>query len=123
MAQSEIYSLDTINFGVGGSTDPIRFYLRNKNSEIYDATGCTVYLAISKFGFTQTTPDVSKTLTLIADDEGLYSIAQYTPLASDTINLEGKYEYEITIKDLTNSNSSEKGIMYISKNINKSVLS
>lgn len=122
MAQTERYTLDAIDFGIGGSTEPVRFYLRNQAGEVFDATGYTVYLAISKINNTTAIPEVSKTLTLLVDDDGKYSIAEYVPLVADTINLEGKYEYQLTIKD-SEVNDSQKGAIYIYKNVNKSVIS
>ena len=62
-------------------------------------------------------------MSITADDESasdaVYNVLKVTLLPSETVDLCGKYIYQITIKDVEDNTEPKQGIMYIGNNINK----
>jgi hypothetical protein len=125
MAQTNPYNyqLPTIDFGVAGTTDIFRFYLKTSTGAAFNANGGHVYLSFINYNNPYGTPILSEELTLEQDDDDIYSIAVYTPEASDTINLDGLYIYQITVIDAGGKVEAKKGKAYITNNIDKAILS
>ena len=89
-------------------------------------TSCTANLAIINYVNKGGEPH-SKDMTITTDDESdsdaVYNVLKVTLLPSDTVDLYGKYIYQITIKDVEDNTELKQGIMYIGNNINKSYVS
>jgi hypothetical protein len=64
---------------------------------------------------------VSKELTLLQDAQGLTSIAEYIPESEDTIDLNGKYLYQLSAVDLGGKKEAKIGVMLITKNTDKDI--
>ena len=103
----------------GGETQEYEFTLRAENGGYYDIPGASAHLAIAEFVNPQATVlDVTGTL-------GKYNnytcrvTFKLTP--EDTVDLCGKYIYQITIKTKDGAVSvPQRGRMYIIQNIDKS---
>ena len=109
------YSLPTIEF-VGGETQKLMFNAYHYQSrDVFDLSGCTysfsVVSATNKVG----TPVITKTGSITES----YSIS-VTLDPRDTVNLYGKYIYQISIKASNGTIEIPKqGVLYITNNINK----
>lgn len=66
-------------------------------------------------------PVVSKTMTVRMDEsETFYNILFVSLQPDDTVDLFGKFVYQITIKDIDNNvDIPQQGVIYIHNNINK----
>lgn len=116
------YALPTIDFGVAGTTDIFRFFLKTNTGAAFNAYGGHVYLSFIDYDDPTGTPVLSEELTLEQDDDDIYSIAVYTPEVNDTIDLDGLYIYQITVIDAGGKVEAKKGKAYITKNIDKAIL-
>lgn len=117
--QTNIYTLPEINF-VGGETQKLRFYLKDKNGEPFDVDGASVDFSICNYSNKVGAPLLHYTPTLIEDDEGVVSIVSVTIPMADTANLAGRFIYQLTIKADGESEIPNQGIMNITRNINGS---
>ena len=117
--QTNIYTLPEINF-VGGETQKLRFYLKNKNGEPFDADGASVDFSICNYSNKVGTSLLHYTPTLLEDDESVVSIVSVTVPMADTANLAGRFIYQLTIKADGESEIPNQGIMNITRNINGS---
>lgn len=122
--RNDIYTLPEIVF-VAGQSKTLRWRLFTETKTPFNAGGCTGNFAIVDYSDKNGDPLVSKPLSfVIGDDEtGAKNIAVAELLTSDTLGLNGKYIYQITIKDIDGeSEIPNQGILLISKNINESFL-
>lgn len=121
--QTNIYTLPELTF-VGGKTQELRFNLKDKNGEPYNASGNTVNFSICDYSYKTGAPLLSLTTTLIADENGVADMLYITIAPEDTLNLFGKYIYQITIVDISGRvEIPNQGIMNITKNINTGFIS
>lgn len=121
--QTNIYTLPELTF-VGGKTQELRFNLKDKNGEPYNASGSTVNFSICDYSYKTGAPLLSLTPTLIADENGVADMLYITITPEDTLNLFGKYIYQITIVDISGRvEIPNQGIMNITKNINTGFIS
>lgn len=121
--QTNIYTLPELTF-VGGKTQELRFNLKDKNGEPYNASGSTVNFSICDYSYKTGAPLLSLTPTLIADENGVADMLYITIAPEDTLNLFGKYIYQITIVDISGRvEIPNQGIMNITKNINTGFIS
>lgn len=121
--QTNIYTLPELTF-VGGKTQELRFNLKDTNGEPYNASGSTVNFSICDYSYKTGAPILSLTPSLIADESGMANSLYVTITSEDTINLFGKYIYQITIIDISGRvEIPNQGIMNITKNINTSFIS
>lgn len=121
--QTNIYTLPELTF-VGGKTQELRFNLKDKNGEPYNASGSTVNFSICNYSYKTGAPLLSLTPTLIADENGVADMLYITIAPEDTLNLFGKYIYQITIVDISGRvEIPNQGIMNITKNINTGFIS
>lgn len=126
MKVPEQYTLPTLDF-VGGSTEPLSFYtyhFRNasKSKEPFDLSHCTANFALLDYVNKGNEPIVSKPMEIqqAQGQEDIKHILYVRLERGDTAYLEGKFIYQITIKDdVGNVEIPNKGIMYISLNIDK----
>lgn len=121
--QTNIYTLPELTF-VGGKTQELRFNLKDTNGEPYNASGGTVNFSICDYSYKTGAPLLSLTPTLMADENGIADLLYVTILPEDTLNLFGKYIYQITIIDISGRvEIPNQGIMNITKNINTGFIS
>lgn len=114
------YELPTICF-VGGGNQEFEyevFYLNEQTP--FDVTSCRARFSVvsctNKYG----TPVVSKDMIASDDDTNKLSV---TLTAQDTVNLNGKYYYQIYIVDEQgNAEPPCQGVMYVRSNIDKSFI-
>lgn len=122
---SNVYSLPEIDF-VGGSSADLIFnvYGKQDNPQPFGLTGCVANFAVIDYVNKTGEPVISKQMgTRMNGDNTAYNVLFVELKPKDTLELFGKYIYQITIKD---SNSDvdipQQGILYIHNNINKSFL-
>lgn len=121
--QTNIYTLPELTF-VGGKTQELRFNLKDTNGEPYNASGSTVNFSICDYSYKTGAPLLSLTPTLMADENGIADLLYVTIAPEDTLNLFGKYIYQITIIDISGRvEIPNQGIMNITKNINTGFIS
>lgn len=116
------YNLPEITF-VGGETHDLRFHLFTDTRRVFNATGCkatfSVVYSVNRTG----SPVLSKPMTVLADDDGIESVLAVTLLPTDTVNLYGKYIYQITVQDPSGETDiPSQGILGITNNIDKGII-
>lgn len=115
------YMLPTIDF-VGGETQSLAFNLFfHKNKRPFSTTGCTANFAIVGFTNKMGAPILTKPMEGRFNDEGtINNVLTVTLEPSETVGLNGKYIYQIQIRDIDGDVEIPKqGILYITNNINK----
>lgn len=122
---SERFTLPTVYF-VGGGTEEliIHTYGRNTKRE-FNLTGCDCQFALMEYTSKDSkigTPLFSKTMSVdYGTEKGVYSIMRVTLLPEDTVELHGKFIYQISIRDIySDLEPPQQGIFYIYNNIDKS---
>lgn len=120
------YTLPEINF-IGGSTQEFIFHAyTDGNKEAFSLASCVANFAIINYVNKSGEPLISKDMSITFDDESdsdtVYNVLKVTLLPSETVDLCGKYIYQITIKDIEDNTEPKQGIMYIGNNINKSYI-
>lgn len=117
------YILPELEF-VGGSTQDIRvrcFFHKDKTP--YDLSSCVVNFALINYVNKNGEPLVSKKMDINAskdDAGGVKYIASVTLNPADTVDLVGKFIYQISIRDASGEVEIPKqGIAHIINNINK----
>lgn len=118
------YTLPTIQF-VGGETQALAFsiYSHTKDKPC-SMTGCTANFSIVSFMNKWGTPMISKTMAAVMNAAGTVdNVLTVSILPEETVNLTGKYIYQISIRDAKGTVEIPKqGILMIANNINKSFL-
>ena len=115
------YTLPTIDF-VGGETQDLVFNLFfYKNKRPFSTTGVSANFAIVSFTNKMGTPILTKPMEGDFNDEGtINNVLTVTLEPSETVGLNGKYIYQIQIRDIDGDVEIPKqGILYITNNINK----
>ena len=115
------YELPTLEF-VGGETQDLAFHIYfYKNKQPFGLNGCTA--SISVVGFTNRggTPVLTKEMkTAFNDDVTVENVLTVTLLPEETVDLNGKYIYQISIRDIGGDVEIPKhGIMFVTNNIDK----
>lgn len=122
---SNVYSLPEIDF-VGGSTADLVFnvYGKREDPQPFDLTGCVANFSVIDYVNKTGTPVISKQMSARMNEYNTaYNVLFVELKPSDTLELFGKYIYQITIKDAdNNADIPKQGIIYIHNNINKSFL-
>ncbi len=122
---SNIYSLPQIDF-VGGSSESFIFnlYYSGDRDTPYGLVGCDANFSIINYINKNGDPVVSKKMNIEASSDSMFYNSLTVNLdPSDTVNLCGKYIYQIIIKDIDgNVEIPQQGIIYIHNNINKNYL-
>lgn len=120
--QTCIYTLPELTF-VGGKTQELNFRLKEMDGSLYNAKYCTANFSICNYSNKVGTPLISITPTFIANpgESGsniIYILHVVLP-AEKTVDLCGKYIYQIVIMDDTHRvEIPNQGIMNITRNIN-----
>lgn len=122
---SNVYSLPQIDF-VGGSTEELVFHVfgRKENPQPFGLAGCVANFSVIDYVNKTGAPVISKGMgTRINDDGTHYNVLFVELKSADTLDLFGKYIYQITLRDIdNNADIPLQGIMYIHNNINKAFL-
>lgn len=116
-----IYTLPTIEF-VGGETQDLAFNLFfYKNKKPFSTTGVTANFAIVSFTNKVGVPILNKQMKGTFNEDGtVNNVLTVTLEPSETVDLSGKYIYQIQIRDIDGDVEIPKqGILYITNNINK----
>lgn len=120
--KNDIYTLPEDIF-VAGRTRNYSWDLYNDDGTPFDCEDFTGNFALSNYSSVSDTPVVSKSVTFDEGSEGVLNVVKVTLLSSDTINLDGKYVYQLTVKGTNGVNEiPDQGILYIYKNINKAFI-
>lgn len=118
------YTLPTIDF-VGGETQDLAFHVYfYEGKKPFGLTGCTCSFSIVHFRNKQGTPILTKSMGSIFNEAGTAeNVLTVTLEPTETVDLSGKYIYQISIKDIDGDVEIPKqGILYITNNINKNFI-
>ena len=118
------YTLPTIDF-VGGETQDLAFNVYfYKDKKPFSLTGCECNFSIVSFTNKLGTPILTKQMESIFNNEGTYdNVLTVTLSPIETVDLSGKYIYQIIIRDIDGDVEIPKqGILYITNNINKNFI-
>lgn len=119
MANVEPYTLPTVNF-IGGTTQELECcVMTHDGSNEYDLTGCTPYFSLINYVNKMSTPQVYKQRDITTGVNGINNVLRVKLSASDTVDLTGKFVYQISIHGRSGSVDNRQGIMYIASNINR----
>lgn len=120
------YILPTLDM-VGGTSKELAFpsFLRDTKLP-FDLSACKAEFSIIDFLHREGTPVFTKEMTIstqVIDGATVANVLKVKLSPADTLSLQGKYLYQITIVD-TDSDMAEnpQGIIYIFKNTNASFI-
>lgn len=121
------YTLPDIDF-VGGSTQDLMFHCYfQANGRPFDLSSCEANFSLINYLNRRSEPIVSKSMTISAesDEEGaINNLLTVTLAPDDTVDLSGKYIYQITIRDVSGDvDIPNQGLIHITNNINKPYIS
>lgn len=115
------YTLSTISF-VGGSTQTLGFKMyRTELTKPFSLYRCranfSIIHSVNKMGV----PILTKTMEKTLGEEGVDNVVFVEILPEETVDLNGKYIYQITIEDTVDGKVEipNQGVMYITNNIDK----
>lgn len=115
------YTLPAIDF-VGGETQDLAFNVYYyRGDKPFSLAGCTSNFSIVSFMNRTGEPILTKAMTVVRGKDGEFdNVLTVTLDAIDTVDLAGKYVYQIMIKDQNGDVEIPKqGALYITNNINK----
>lgn len=118
------YTLPTIDF-VGGETQNLTFNVYfYKDKKPFSLTGCTCNFSIVSFTNKMGAPILSKKMNGTYNDEvASDNVLTVTLTPTETVELFGKYIYQIIIRDIEGDVEIPKqGILYVTNNINKNFI-
>lgn len=118
------YTLPTIDF-VGGETQDLAFHVYfYQGKRPFSLSGCSCNFSIVSFRNKTGTPILTKAMKSITNDDGTAdNVLTVTLLPAETVDLCGKYIYQIIIRDIDGDVEIPKqGILYITNNINKTFI-
>lgn len=123
MSLQDMYALPPIDF-VGGSTQELAFHCyHHKSKRPCDMSFCNAEFAIVNYMNKNGAPLVVKPMDIrkgAAKDGAEYNVLTVKLEAADTVELVGKYIYQITVKDQDGDvDIPSQGIMQIVNNIDK----
>lgn len=120
-----LYDLPELNF-IGGASKVLIFhvYVNSGKRKPFGLNDCEANFAVVDFVNRNGEPVVSKQMTISMNDEGTdYNVLTVKLLPNDTVDLHGKYIYQISIRDIDgNVEDPKQGIINIHRNINKEFL-
>lgn len=120
--KTQFHTLPDWDF-IGGETQKRTLVLYKGNGSKYDIPGASAHFAIAEFVNADSNPRVAKDLPISEDADGACCVVTILLSPTETVNLAGKYLYQITIKDASgNTSIPQKGIMHIGCNIDKSFI-
>ena len=117
--QTKLYALPEWDF-VGGSSQDRIFTLMRESGLEYDLPGATASLAVVEFVNPKGVPLLTKQVPVALNQSGTCCDVAFSMSPADTIQMAGKYIYQITVKDINgNTSIPQRGYMYITENIDK----
>ena len=118
----KMYSLPEIRF-VGGSSEDLQFnmYYDEEKTKPFNLFGGEANFSIVNFINKNSTPLVSKGMEIgMNDAETHYNVVRVSLEPADTVDLFGRFVYQITLKDIDgNVDIPHQGIINIHNNIDK----
>lgn len=116
------YTLPTVDF-VGGSTQDFAFNaFFFSNRKPFDMTQCTATFSVISYVNKDSSPLISKEMTVDNGADGVANVLKVTLDAADTVDLAGKYIYQVTVRDNGGGvDIPNQGILRIANNIDKAV--
>ena len=107
---------------VGGESQDYEFHMYDAVTKLpFDLTGATCNFAVMNYTSRTSTPTISKAMTLdYGEDPTVLNVAKAHLDPEDTLELKGKFIYQVTIEDAGGAiEIPGQGWMYIADNINK----
>ena len=105
---------------VGGETRKRTFTLyHDECGPTYNIPGATAEVAVVDFVNPHGELKLCKEASVSVDENGHYCEVTVDLTPADTLDLQGKYIYQLTIKDALGNIAAPKGLMYITANIDK----
>ena len=102
------YSLPTIDF-VGGSTQELVFHtFFSQNKKPFDLSSCTASFALINFVNKNGSPLIAKPMEVSKSEDGdgtVTNVLRVVLLPEETVDLVGKFIYQITIQDISVASS------------------
>lgn len=120
----DIYTMPEVTF-VAGQSNTLRWRLFTWANLPFNADGCIGNFAVVDYSDQTGDPLISKPLEFLVGDEkyGAKNIAMVNLDPQDTLELHGKYIYQITIKDVDGETEiPNQGFLQIIHNINEDYL-
>lgn len=118
------YTLPAIDF-VAGETQDFAFHVYfHDDDKPFSLSGCDANFSVVSFTNRVGKPILSKEMGVTAPSEGsVDNVLTVTLLPKETVNLSGKYIYQISIRDEDGEVEIPKqGVLYITNNINKAYI-
>lgn len=106
-----------------GESKNITIPIYNTGNKQIDASGMTARLAVSEFGNIAADPLFTKNCSVVAQEGELMAVLFVDLVPEDTVNLYGKYIYQITAKDFQGAFGVLRGVLHISPNNDKTGIS
>ncbi len=104
---------------VGGESQKRLFTLYNSRKQECDLQGGSANFAVINYSNRYGQPYISKIVPIEQSETGQYSVINIELSPDETVDLSGKFIYQITVKDGSGNVAIPKhGIIYIIKNIN-----
>ena len=93
------------------------------SNQPFNVYGCAGNFAIVSFTNKMGAPILSKDMGVATDKEGTENVLVVKLLPHETVDLYGKYIYQITLRDVDGIVEIPKqGILYVTNNINKNFI-
>lgn len=117
--QTEIYTLPEWDF-VGGETQRRGFTLLRSTGAEYDLPSAQAELAVVDFMNPSSAACIVQQVPVQLNRDGVSCEVSFTLSPADTVDLAGKYMYQITVRDVNgNTSIPRRGKMYIIENLDK----
>ena len=118
--KNTIYTLPKDQF-VAGQTRKYVWNLYRESGEPFNANGCEGAFTLIDYSHKDDEPILEKKIDFIVGDNEVSSVGMVTLLPQDTLDLDGKYIYQLSIRDVEgNIEIPDQGLFYIYNNIHKS---
>ena len=105
-------------FFIGGNSEIKGFDLTKPDGSLYNFQNGTCRLSIVDFINRSSAPSIIKTADITADKNGVYNHVVFELLPQDTVDLYGKYLYQLSVRDDSGGISIVgQGIVRIKRNI------
>lgn len=106
-----------------GESKHITIPIYNTAKKQIDASGMTARFSISDFVNIATAPLVTKNCSVIAQEGELMAVLFVALEPEDTVDIHGKYIYQITAKDFQGSFGVLRGVLHIAPNNDRNGIS
>lgn len=117
MLMEPIYNLPKIHI-IGGEYQQLVFNFKTPSGESYTTQGYNIDFSAVKWGDAASNPDITKSGTMTLNETRTGSIVEFELLPEDTVELSGRYVYQIIIMiDKKKIKIPGKGILEINRNI------